>query len=74
MCFQIYRKSSQADKCVKSIILTEVVVFFICIDTFEKQCVVLKGGLQSLRIKYYMKTIGINQSLSNSAIFEHRCL
>ena len=30
--------------------------------------------LQSPRIKYHMKTIGINQSLNNSDTFEHRCL
>ena len=30
--------------------------------------------LQSPRLKHHTKTIGINQSLSNSALFEHRCL
>ena len=30
--------------------------------------------LQSPRLKYHIKTIGIDQLLSNSAIFENRCL
>ena len=30
--------------------------------------------LQSPRLKYHMNTIGIRQSLSNSALFKHRCL
>ena len=44
------------------------------IDTFEQQCVLLKGMLQSPRLKYHMNTIGIYQLLSKSDIFEHRCL
>ena len=30
--------------------------------------------LQSPRLKYHVKTISINQSLSNNDIFEHKCL
>ena len=30
--------------------------------------------LQSPRIEEYMKTIGIDQSLSNRSSFEHKCL
>ena len=30
--------------------------------------------LQSPHIKNYVKAIGVGRSLSNSAIFEHRCL
>ena len=30
--------------------------------------------LQSPRIKYHVKTIGINLSLSNNDIYEHKCL
>ena len=44
------------------------------IDTFEHKCFVLKGILQSSHIKYQMKTIGIDQILRNSALFEHICL
>ena len=34
----------------------------------------LKDMLQPPHLKYHMKTVGIDQSLSNSAIFEHMCL
>ena len=30
--------------------------------------------LQSLRLKYYVQTIGIDQSLSNNDLYEHKCL
>ena len=33
----------------------------------------LRFMLQSLLLKYHMKTIGIDQSLSNSASFEQKC-
>ena len=73
ICFQIYGKSSQAAKCVKSRILTKVIACVISIDTFEQKYAVIKDMLQPPRLKYHMKTIGIDQSLSNSAIFQHRC-
>ena len=44
------------------------------IDTFEQQCVVIKGMLQSLRLEDHMITIGIDQSLCNRSYFEHKCL
>ena len=44
------------------------------IDTFKQQCVVLKGMLQSPLLKYHVQTIGIDQSLSNNAIYEHKFL
>ena len=74
MCFQIDGKSTQASKCVKSRKMAKVIYCVIYIDTFEQQCFVLKGMLQSLRLTDHMKSIGIYQSLSNSAIFEHRCI
>ena len=30
--------------------------------------------LQSLRLKYHVQTIGVDQSLSNNALYEHKCL
>ena len=42
------------------------------IGTFEHQCVVIKGMLQSPRLKYHVQTIGIDQSLSNNALYEHK--
>ena len=44
------------------------------IDTFEQQCVLLKGMLKSPRLKDHVQTIGIDQSLSNNAIYEQKCL
>ena len=34
----------------------------------------LKGMLQSPRLKYHVQTIGIHLSLSNDAIYEQKCL
>ena len=44
------------------------------IDIFEQQCVVVKCMLQLPRLEYHMKTIGIDQSLSNRSSFEHKFL
>ena len=74
MCFQNYGKTAQADKSIKSRILTKVIDHVLSIDTFEHQCVVIKGMLKSLRIKYHMKTISIDQSLSNNALYEQKFL
>ena len=30
--------------------------------------------LQSTQLKYHAQTIGIDQSLSNNAIYEHKCI
>ena len=54
--------------------MTKVIDSVIYIDTFEKQCVVLKGMLQSPRLEYHMNTIGIGQYLSNNALYEHKCI
>ena len=74
MCFQIGGKLAQAAKCVKSSIITKVIDFVISIDKFEQKCVVLKVTLQSPRLKYHMKTIVVDQSLSNISLSEHRCI
>ena len=67
-------KSAQATGCIKLGIMTKVIDYVLSIDTFEQQCVVLKGMLQSSRLKYHVKTIGIDQSLSNNSLYEHKCL
>ena len=36
--------------------------------------VVLIGILQSPCLKDHVKTVGIDQSLSNNALFEHKCI
>ena len=74
LCLQINGKYSQDAKCVKSRIMTKFIDYILSIDTFEQKCDVLKGMLQFPRIKYYKKTIGIDQYVSNMASFEKKCL
>ena len=71
MCFHNDVKTTQASRCIKSRITTKVIDYVISIDTFQQQCVVLKGMLQSTRLKYHVQTIGIDQYLSNSTLYEH---
>ena len=47
-------KSDQAAMCIKSRIMTKFIDCVLSIDTFEQQCVVLKGMLQLLRLKYHI--------------------
>ena len=67
-------ESEQAARCIKSRIMTKVIDYVLSIDTFEQQCVVLKGMLQPPRLKYHVQTIGIDPSLSNNTMYEHKCL
>ena len=67
-------KTDQAARCIKSRMMTKVNYYVISIDKFEQQCVVLKGMFQSPRLKDKVQIIGIDQSLSNSALYEHKCL
>ena len=41
--------------------MTKVIDSILSIDAFEQQCAVLKGMLQSPRLKDHMKTLGIDQ-------------
>ena len=52
MCFQKDGKTDQAARCIKSSIMTKVIDYVLLIDTFEQQYVVIKGMLQSPRMKY----------------------
>ena len=47
--------------------MTKVIDYILSIDTIEQKCVVLKAMLQLPRLKYHMKTFGIDQSVSNGA-------
>ena len=67
-------KTTQASRCIKLRITNKVIYDVISIDTFERQCVVLKGMLQSPQLIYHIQTIGIDQYLSNNALYEHKCL
>ena len=72
MCFLKDGKTSQVAKCIKLSRMTKLIDYFLFIDTFEQQCVVLKGMLKSPQLKGHVHTIGIYQSLSNNAIYEHK--
>ena len=74
MCFQKDGKTAQAARCIKSSIVTKVIDYVLSIDTSEKKCVAIKGMLQSLHLKYHIHIIRIDQSLSNNAICENKCL
>ena len=52
--------------------MTKVIDYIGSIDTCEQQYVVMKGMLESTRLKDHMKTVGIDQSVSNGASFEHK--
>ena len=54
--------------------MTKVVDCILSIDTFEQVFFVPRGMLQSPRLKYHMKTIGIDQSVRNGASFERKFL
>ena len=46
--------------------------YILSIDTFEQQRVVIKGMLQSPRLVDHMKTIVLDQSLSNRSSFGNK--
>ena len=48
--------------------MTNVIDYILSVDTFEQQCVVLEGMLQSPSIKDNIKTIDIDQSFSKACV------
>ena len=73
-CFKINSKSSHDSQCAKSRIMNMAIDYIPLIHKFEQQCVVIKEMLQSPLIEYHIKTIGIEQSLSNRPSVEQKCL
>ena len=69
MSFQITSKSPHATQCVKSQIQNKAIDSILSIDTFEQQYVVIKFMLQSPRLEYHMKTIGIDQIIMQQVLF-----
>ena len=51
MCIMKECKPYQAARCIKLRIMTKVIDYVLSIDTFEQQCVDIKGMLQSPRLK-----------------------
>ena len=72
--FMINNKSLNAAQCVKSRILTKAIYYILSIETFEQKCVVIKCMLQSSRLEYRIKNIGIDQSLCTRYSSEHKCM
>ena len=66
-------KTADVAHCSKSHTLTKSIDLILDIESFEK-CVFIKGLFQSDQLKQHMVIIGIYQLLSNSAIYEYRCL
>ena len=57
-------KSDHSVRCIKSRIMNKVIDYVLSIDTCEKQCVFLKGMLQSPQLKYHVQTVSIHPSLT----------
>ena len=74
MCFQNDDKTADAARCIKSMILTKVIDSVFLIDTFEQHIVVIKYMFQSRHLKDHVHSVGIDQSLSNNDLYEHKCL
>ena len=54
--------------------MTKMIDYVFYINTYEQQYVVLKGMLQSSPLKDHVHAIVIDRSLSNNAIYQHKCL
>ena len=67
-------KTAHSGQCSKSPALTKVIYLILGIHLFGNQCVIIKWMLRSERLKQHVVSIGFDQSLSNSEIYEHRCL
>ena len=67
-------KSAHAAQCYNSPVLTKLIGLILHFESFEQQCVIIKGLLQSDQLKKNIVTIEIDQSLSNCEMYEHRCL
>ena len=52
--------------------MNKFIDYILYIGTFEKQCVMIKGVLQSPHLEDHVKTIGIDQSLCNRSSFGHK--
>ena len=50
-CFHINGRFYHATQCVKSRIMNKAIDYILSIDKFEKKCIVIKGMLQSPRLK-----------------------
>ena len=70
----MYGKTAHYAQCYNSHALNKVIYLIIGIESFEQQCVIIKGLLHSDQLKQHMVTIGIDKVLSNCAMYEHICM
>ena len=64
-------KLAHSAKCYNSYALTKVTDLILDIESFEQQCVILKGLLQTDRLKKHIVTIVIYELLSNFAMYKY---
>ena len=69
--FQSDGKSDHSAQCEKSKALTKFIDLIIDIEYFEQKYVNIIYLLHSDQLKQHMVNIGIDKSLSNSAMYEH---
>ena len=74
LCIQTDGRNPRAAQCTKSWVLPKYVKTIISIVSFEQKCVIIKVLLKSGQLKQHMGTIGVDQSLSSIALYEHKCL
>ena len=74
LCFQADGRTARACQCAKSRALTKFIETIMSIGSFEHKCVILEALLKSQQLKEHTLTIGVDQSLSNSDLYEHRRL
>ena len=67
--FRIDGKTFHALHCAKSRVFAKAIDSIIESYSFDKQCLILKVLLQSEQTKQHMVIIGVDQSLSNSALY-----
>ena len=67
-------KTAHSSHFSKSRALKKMIDLILEIKSFEKQCVILKGLLQSDKLKQHIVTIIIYQTLSNCTMYKHRYL
>ena len=71
--FKMDGKTTHDSQCSKSHVLTKLIGLILDIESFEKMCH-SKRFVAVRTTEKNMVTIGVDQSLSNSSMYEHRFL
>ena len=67
-------KTAHNVQCYKLRAWNKLIDLILDIESFEQHHVIIKELLHSDWLKQHMGTIGIDQLLSNCAMYKHRCL